>query len=151
MATKAKKVEKTEAKATPTHKATAGAVEKKAVKTASKVAPPTHKATAGKVKKTVKEASKVVEETPAPSEEKAQIISEYQVKPGDTGSPEVQIALLTSRIEKLALHLKTNNKDNHSRRGLLGIISKRRRLLNYLETKEKARFKEISKKLGLTK
>jgi small subunit ribosomal protein S15 len=104
---------------------------------------------AKKAVKAVKAASKV--EEPVPSEEKAQIISEYQVKPGDTGSPEVQIALLTSRIEKLALHLKTNNKDNHSRRGLLGIISKRRRLLNYLETKEKPRFKEISKKLGLTK
>ncbi len=131
MATKAKKTEK---------------VEKKAVKKVEKV----EKKEAKKAVKAVKAASKV-EETPVPSEEKAQIISEYQVKPGDTGSPEVQIALLTSRIEKLALHLKTNNKDNHSRRGLLGIISKRRRLLNYLETKEKTRFKEISKKLGLTK
>jgi len=117
-------------------------VEKKAVKTASKVE---KKA----VKKAVKSAP--VEEAPMPSEEKAQIIAEYQVKAGDTGSPEVQIALLTARIEKLASHLKTNNKDNHSRRGLLGIISKRRRLLNYLETKEKTRFKEIQKKLGLTK
>ncbi len=122
---------------------TAEKAEKKAVKKAEKVE---KKA----VKKVVK-ASKKEEVTPAPSEEKAQIISEYQVKPGDTGSPEVQIALLTARIEKLASHLKTNNKDNHSRRGLLGIISKRRRLLNYLETKEKTRFKEISKKLGLTK
>lgn len=137
MATKAKKVTKTEVKAV-----------KKAAPKAEKMEKPTSaKTTAGK--KAVKVA-KVVEE-PVPSEEKAQIISEYQVKPGDTGSPEVQIALLTARIEKLASHLKTNNKDNHSRRGLLGIISKRRRLLNYLETKEKTRFKEISKKLGLTK
>jgi len=131
MATKAKKTEKTESK-----------VEKKAVKPVKKEVK--------KAVKTVKAASKV-EEAPVPSEEKAQIIAEYQVKAGDTGSPEVQIALLTARIEKLASHLKTNNKDNHSRRGLLGIISKRRRLLNYLETKEKTRFKEISKKLGLTK
>ena len=132
MATKVKKVAKTEAK-----------VEKKAVVKAEKVEKKAVKKTA-KVEKT---ASKV--EEPVPSEEKAHIIAEYQVKAGDTGSPEVQIALLTARIEKLASHLKTNNKDNHSRRGLLGIISKRRRLLNYLETKEKPRFKEIQKKLGL--
>lgn len=125
---------------------------KKTVKTEKKAIKKVEKVEKKAVKKTVKaakSASKV--EEAVPSEEKAHIISEYQVKPGDTGSPEVQIALLTSRIEKLALHLKTNNKDNHSRRGLLGIISKRRRLLNYLETKEKPRFKEISKKLGLTK
>jgi small subunit ribosomal protein S15 len=61
----------------------------------------------------------------------------------------VQIALLTSRIDKLIGHLKTNPADNHSRRGLLGIVSKRRRLLNYLEEQDKVRFKEISKKLGL--
>jgi len=118
-------------------------IEKKASKATEKVEK--------KVTKKSGKAVKKVEELPVPSEEKAQIISEYQVKPGDTGSPEVQIALLTARIEKLALHLKTNTKDNHSRRGLLGIISKRRRLLNYLETKEKPRYKEISKKLGLTK
>lgn len=127
---------------------------KKAIKTAEKVEKKAVKKTEKVEKKAVKKvvkAAKKEEVQPAPSEEKAQIISEYQVKPGDTGSPEVQIALLTARIEKLASHLKTNNKDNHSRRGLLGIISKRRRLLNYLETKEKTRFKEISKKLGLTK
>jgi len=134
MATKAKKVEKTAVKVEKKAAPKAEKVEKKAVKKTAKVG---------------KAASKV--EEPVPSEEKAQIIAEYQVKAGDTGSPEVQIALLTARIEKLASHLKTNNKDNHSRRGLLGIISKRRRLLNYLETKEKPRFKEISKKLGLTK
>jgi len=127
---------------------------KKAVKTAEKAEKKAVKKTEKVEKKAVKKVAKVAkkeEVTPAPSEEKAQIIAEYQVKAGDTGSPEVQIALLTARIEKLASHLKTNNKDNHSRRGLLGIISKRRRLLNYLETKEKTRFKEISKKLGLTK
>lgn len=119
-------------------------VEKKAVKTVKKIEKKV-------VKKAAKVAKKVVEAPPAPSEDKAQIISEYQVKPGDTGSPEVQIALLTSRIDKLVGHLKANPSDNHSRRGLLGIISKRRRLLNYLENKEKPRYKEIAKKLGLTK
>lgn len=133
MATKAKKVEKTEKKAVK-EPAT------EAVKAAKKAE-----------KKATKAAKKVEEVVPAPSEEKATIIEQYQVKPGDTGSPEVQIALLTSRIEKLVGHLKANPSDNHSRRGLLGIISKRRRLLNYLDTKEKDRYKEISKKLGLTK
>jgi len=126
--------------------------EKKVVKKEAKVVKKAVKAEKKVEKKTEKATKKVAAvELPLPSEEKQQVITEFQVKPGDTGSPEVQIALLTSRIEKLALHLKTNNKDNHSRRGLLGIISKRRRLLNYLETKEKTRFKEISKKLGLTK
>ena len=94
-------------------------VEKKAVKIVKKLEKKS-------VKKTVKASKKVEESIVAPSEDKAQIISEYQVKPGDTGSPEVQIALLTSRIEKLVGHLKANPSDNHSRRGLLGIISKRR-------------------------
>ncbi len=89
--------------------------------------------------------------TPEPGEEKKGIIEQYQVKTGDTGSPEVQIALLTKRIEKLVGHLKTNPSDNHSRRGLLGIVSKRRRLLNYLEKKDVVRFKEIAQRLGLGK
>jgi len=88
---------------------------------------------------------------PPPSAEKQEVIEEYQVKPGDTGSPEVQVALLTKRIEKLVGHLKTNPSDNHSRRGLLGIVSKRRRLLNYLEKKDKKRYSEIVKKVGLSK
>ncbi len=121
--------------------------EKKVVKKAAKVAIKAEK----KVEKKTLKASKKAEEIAVPSEEKAQIIEQYQVKPGDTGSPEVQVALLTSRIDKLVGHLKANPSDNHSRRGLLGIISKRRRLLNYLETKEKPRYKELSKKLGLTK
>jgi len=90
-------------------------------------------------------------QAPPPSEEKMQVIEEYQVKPGDTGSPEVQVALLTKRIEKLVSHLKENPSDNHSRRGLLGIVSKRRRLLNYLEKKDKKRYTEIVKKVGLSK
>ncbi|MBI4065171.1 30S ribosomal protein S15 [Candidatus Gottesmanbacteria bacterium] len=88
---------------------------------------------------------------PAPSEEKQVIIAQFQVKQGDTGSPEVQVALLTKRIEKLVMHLKTNPSDNHSRRGLLGIVSKRRRLLNYLEKKDGKRYKEVAVKLGLGK
>ena len=102
------------------------------------------------VKKTA--VKKVVETTvPAPSVEKQEVISQYQVKEGDTGSPEVQVALLTKRIEKLVGHLKSNPSDNHSRRGLLGIVSKRRRLLNYLEKKDVKRYKDIAGKLGLGK
>ncbi len=104
-----------------------------------------------KTAKTTKKAKVVEEVAPVPSAEKQAIIELYAVKQGDTGSPEVQVALLTSRIEKLISHLKINPSDNHSRRGLLGIVSKRRRLLNYLETKDAARYKEVTKKLGLGK
>ncbi|OGG26299.1 30S ribosomal protein S15 [Candidatus Gottesmanbacteria bacterium RIFCSPLOWO2_01_FULL_39_12b] len=83
--------------------------------------------------------------------DKKKIISEFATNTGDTGSPEVQIALLTHKIEKLIDHLKTNPKDNHSRRGLLGMISKRRRLLTYLQKKAPTRYKDIIKKLKLTK
>lgn len=86
-----------------------------------------------------------------PSAEKQEVISQFQVKAGDTGSPEVQVALLTKRIEKLVGHLKANPSDNHSRRGLLGIVSKRRRLLNYLEKRDVKRYKEVSQRLGLGK
>jgi small subunit ribosomal protein S15 len=106
------------------------------------------KAKPAKVKKAEK---KVVVDVAVPSEEKKEVISQYQVKEGDTGSPEVQVALLTKRIEKLVLHLKGNPADNHSRRGLLGIVSKRRRLLNYLEKKDAKRYKAIAQKLGLGK
>ncbi len=95
--------------------------------------------------------SKSAAHVPAPSPEKQNIIKEFQVKEGDTGSPEVQIALLSSRIDKLVGHLKANPSDNHSRRGLLGIVSKRRRLMNYLEKLEVARYKEVLGKLGLSK
>lgn len=83
--------------------------------------------------------------------QKQQIIEEYQTKKGDTGSPEVQIALLSQRIDRLSKHLKENIHDNHSRRGLLGLVSKRRRILNYLEKKDKKRYKEITKKIKLSK
>jgi small subunit ribosomal protein S15 len=103
--------------------------------------------------KAVKTVKKVVDDLvgQTPSPEKQEIITQFQVKEGDTGSPEVQIALLTKRIEKLVMHLKTNTTDNHSRRGLLGIVSKRRRLLNYLEKKDHARFKGVMSKLDLGK
>jgi small subunit ribosomal protein S15 len=88
---------------------------------------------------------------PEPGIEKMEIIEQFQVAGGDTGSPEVQVALLTKRVEKLVLHLKSNPSDNHSRRGLLGIVSKRRRLLNYLEKKDKNRYKQVIAKLGMSK
>ena len=86
-----------------------------------------------------------------PLDDKKKIIGEYATKKGDTGSPEVQIALLSHKIDKLVGHLKGNPKDNHSRRGLLGMISKRRRLLTYLSGKANDRYKEIIKKLELSK
>ncbi len=123
----------------------------KAKKAASKKAEAKIKAPkTAKSKKTIKK-EETPASVPAPSEEKQGIIKEYQVKQGDTGSPEVQAALLTNRIAKLVGHLKTNPADNHSRRGLLGIVSKRRRLLNYLEKKDPKRYKGIAQKLGLAK
>lgn len=104
-----------------------------------------------KVTKKAKAAEDQTGPVALPSAEKQEVITQFQVKAGDTGSPEVQVALLTKRIEKLVGHLKSNPSDNHSRRGLLGIVSKRRRLLNYLEKKDVARFKEVSQKLGLAK
>jgi len=100
-----------------------------------------------------KSAKKISQKGPVvvPSEEKQEIIAKFQIKEGDTGSPEVQIALLTSRINKLVGHLKSNPHDNHSRRGLLGIVSKRRRLLNYLVKKDKKRYMTIAEKIGLVK
>lgn len=82
---------------------------------------------------------------------KTQIIKDFAVKDGDTGSPEVQISLLTFRMLNLSKHLEENKGDNHSRRGLLGIISKRRRLLMYLVEKDKTRYGTLIKKLGLKK
>lgn len=131
---------------------------KKTVKKTEKVAEKPVKATKAapkKADKPVKAAkaakTKVVADDAAiPSPEKQEIIAQFAVNNGDTGSPEVQIALLTRRIEKLVSHLRGNPHDNHSRRGLLGIVSKRRRLLNYLEKKANKRFLEIKEKLGLT-
>jgi small subunit ribosomal protein S15 len=83
------------------------------------------------------------------NEEKQKIMKKFATKDGDTGSPEVQIALLTSQIEKLTGHLKEHKKDNHSRKGLLSMVSKRRRLLNYLAVKEESRYKSLIKELKL--
>lgn len=88
---------------------------------------------------------------PLTSTDKQKIITTFATVTGDTGSPEVQIALLTTRVDKLTEHLKKHAHDTHSRRGLLSMISKRRRLLNFLAKKEEQRYKEIIKKLELTK
>lgn len=82
---------------------------------------------------------------------KQKIIQEHSTAKGDTGSPEVQVALLTAKIGKLAEHLKLHQKDKHSRKGLLAMISKRRRLLHYLLTKDQERYKKIIKELDLPK
>lgn len=85
------------------------------------------------------------------NEEKVKIIKEFSQTKGDTGSPEVQIALLTAQIQKLTGHLKDHKKDVHSRRGLLSMVSKRRRLLAYLTKKDEQRYKSIIGKLKLSK
>ena len=84
-------------------------------------------------------------------ERKQEIISTYKRDEKDTGSPEVQIALLTERINELTEHLKVHPKDNHSRRGLLKMVGKRRNLLNYLAKKDVNRYREISEKLSIRK
>lgn len=80
---------------------------------------------------------------------KEEVIKEFQTGNGDTGSPEVQVALLTKRIDRLTLHLKQHMHDVHSRRGLLSMIAKRRRLLNFLSKIDKKRAGDIAKKVGL--
>lgn len=84
-------------------------------------------------------------------EEKAQIIEEFKTHEGDTGSPEVQIALLTSRISYLTEHFKTHAKDFHSRTGLLKLVGQRRKLLNYLKKKDIQRYRDILGRLNLRK
>lgn len=107
--------------------------------------------TTEKKTKTSKATKTTIPQVAAPGDGKKQIIEEFATKKGDTGSPEVQIALLTKRIEKLVAHLKANPGDNHSRRGLLGMVSKRRRLINYLTKKDESRVKDIMGKLQLGK
>lgn len=84
-------------------------------------------------------------------EEKAQIIEDFKTHEGDTGSPEVQIALLTSRISYLTEHFKTHAKDFHSRTGLLKLVGQRRKLLNYLKKKDIQRYRDILGRLNLRK
>ena len=85
------------------------------------------------------------------NDDKQKVIEEFAQKSGDTGSPEVQVALLTQKIVRLTTHLDENKKDNHSRRGLLKVISKRRRILNYLQKLDVKRYKKLLEKLGLKK
>ena len=85
------------------------------------------------------------------AEEKQEIIKTYATHEGDTGSPEVQVALLTARINHLTEHLKTNKHDNHSRRGLLKMVGKRRKMLDYLMAKDIERYRAIIAKLGIRK
>ena len=82
-------------------------------------------------------------------ERKAELIAEYGRGEGDTGSPEVQVAILTSRITTLTEHFKTHKKDNHGRRGLLKMVAQRRKLLDYLKGKEEARYKDLIQRLGI--
>ena len=84
-------------------------------------------------------------------EEKEKLIKKYKIHDFDTGSPEVQIALLTEEIKKLILHLKKHPKDFHSKRGLLKMVSKRRRFLSYLKEEDEKRYNSLIKKIGLKK
>jgi small subunit ribosomal protein S15 len=86
---------------------------------------------------------------PVPAERKQSLIELFRLHPSDTGSPEVQIALLTERITGLTEHFKTHKQDHHSRRGLLKLIGQRRGLIDYLKKKDAARYRQIIEKLGL--
>jgi len=82
-------------------------------------------------------------------ERKQELMKEFATQPGDTGSPEVQVAILTERIANLTGHFKTHAKDNHSRRGLLKLVSQRRRLLDYVKAKERSRYEALIQRLGI--
>lgn len=84
-------------------------------------------------------------------DDKSAIVGKFQRKPGDTGSPEVQIALLSERIKYLTEHFQVHKKDHHSRRGLLKLVGQRRRLLNYLKRKDVERYRTVIKDLGIRK
>ncbi len=83
------------------------------------------------------------------AEEKARLMKEFATKEGDTGSPEVQVAILTSRISTLTEHFKTHKKDNHGRRGLLMMVAQRRKLLDYVKGKDEARYQNLIERLGI--
>jgi small subunit ribosomal protein S15 len=83
------------------------------------------------------------------AERKAALIKDYSLKTGDTGSPEVQVAILTERITNLTNHFKSHVKDNHSRRGLLKMVSQRRTLLDYVKKNDEARYKALIERLGI--
>ena len=84
-------------------------------------------------------------------QQKAEVIKDYQLADGDTGSPEVQVALLTANITDLSEHFKVHKKDNHSRQGLLRMVNHRRKLLDYLKNKDLGRYRELIARLGLRK
>jgi len=83
------------------------------------------------------------------AERKQALMTEYATKSGDTGSPEVQVAILTERITNLTEHFKSHKKDNHSRRGLLKMVSQRRSLLDYVKSKDEARYRDLIGRLGI--
>ena len=83
------------------------------------------------------------------AERKQALVKEYATKAGDTGSPEVQVAILTERIANLTEHFKTHGKDNHSRRGLLKMVSQRRSLLDYVKAKDEPRYRKLIERLGI--
>ncbi len=83
------------------------------------------------------------------AEEKTRVMKEFATKENDTGSPEVQVAILTSRITTLTEHFKTHKKDNHGRRGLLKMVAQRRKLLDFLKNKDEARYRDLIQKLGI--
>ncbi len=83
------------------------------------------------------------------AERKQELVKQFATKAGDTGSPEVQIAILTERITNLTDHFKSHGKDNHSRRGLLKMVAQRRSLLDYVKSKDEARYRTIIEKLGI--
>ena len=83
------------------------------------------------------------------TDRKTELITEYAQKAGDTGSPEIQVAILSERITNLTDHLKTHKKDYHSRRGLLMMVGQRRRLLDYVKRRDNARYEDLIKRLGL--
>lgn len=155
MATTKKASTKAPAKA----KAAASKTEKKETKVVKEpVKAPTTpvKTPAKKAKETAKPVTKEVKaagatQTQALPEDKQKIIEKFAQKNGDTGSPEVQVALLTHKIDRLIEHLDQNKKDNHSRRGLLKVVAKRRRILNYLVKIDKDRYQHLIGELGLKK
>ncbi len=83
------------------------------------------------------------------TEQKNQIVTDYQLAPGDTGSPEVQVALLTSRINDLQTHFASHKQDHHSRQGLLKMVNQRRKLLDYLKSRDSQRYQDLIARLGL--
>lgn len=124
--------------------------EKKGTSKKTKMIKTTKKTLEKKTKGTKKEkAVKPIESLE--NKTKQEIIKLFATKEGDTGSPEVQAALLTQKINNLVTHLNQNPKDNHSRRGLLKVIAKRRRILRYLQEKDDKRYEDLIKKLGLKK